>query len=61
MERIQTGDKVSVFFNTADSIHNAEVLKTPCATGDCFVLKDTNGAIINVQQYNYMVKENTGR
>ena len=55
-ERINVGDTVCVYFNTADAIFDAEVLYTPCATGDCFILKDKKGSIYNVQQYNYMVK-----
>lgn len=59
-DKIDKGDIVDVFFNTADAIYDVEVLYTPCATGDCFTLKDKKGTIYNVQQYNYMIKHSEG-
>lgn len=53
-ERIEEGDIVNIFFNTADAIFDAIILKTSVATGDCFVVKDKNDVLYNVQQYNYM-------
>lgn len=55
-ERIKEGDTVSIFFNTSEALHHVEIMHTPVATGDCFVVKDKRECIYNVQQYNYMLR-----
>lgn len=54
--KITVGDIVDVFFVTADALYHVEVLSTPCATGDCFCMRDEAGTLYNVQMYAYMRK-----
>ena len=58
MERyINKGDVVNIYFNTANTIHRAKVIhlmgEEAC---DYYTVKDENGKIYHVQQYNYMEK-----
>jgi len=55
MDTIEVGDIVNIYFNTADAIFEAEIIRKPVATGDCFSLKGKDGHLYNVQQFNYMV------
>ncbi len=53
------GDRVNVYWVPAhqmcgDAIIDAEIVYTPCATGDCFKLIDKSGKKYNVQHYDYM-------
>ncbi len=57
-KKIEEGDIVDVFFEHCEAILNVEVLYTPCATGDSFHLKDSNGNLYNVQNYAYMIRRN---
>jgi hypothetical protein len=54
-DRIEIGDKVNIFFNTADAIFDAEIIDHPHAEGDCWRVK-TEKTLYNVQQFNYMEK-----
>lgn len=55
-DRIEVGDHVTVRWEYIPVLHDVEVLYTPQATGDCFVLKDKHGNIYNVQTYAVMEK-----
>ncbi|MFA5174665.1 MAG: hypothetical protein WC438_05785 [Candidatus Pacearchaeota archaeon] len=55
MENIKVGDIVNIHFNEK-VIHDVEILYIPLFPGDYFRLKNSNGDLFNVQQYNYMVK-----
>jgi hypothetical protein len=53
--RIEIGDKVNIFFTTADAIFDAEIIDRPCAEGDCWKVK-TEKTLYNVQHFAYMEK-----
>ena len=55
-DSISKGDRVTVRWEYIPVLHDVEVLYLPAATGDCFVLKDKNGNIYNVQTYAVMEK-----
>ena len=59
-EEINVGDKVNVFFGSADALYNAEVLYKPVATGDSWRLKTMSiyqtTEIHYVQQFERMDK-----
>ena len=54
---INKGDTVNIYFNTAPAIYRAKVIhligEEAC---DYYTVKDPDGIIYHVQQYNYMVK-----
>ncbi len=53
---IEVGDTVNIHF-TNSSIYDLEVLYVPCATGDCWHLKDLKtGTIYYVQNFCYISK-----
>jgi hypothetical protein len=56
MSKSKVGQIVSIYFDT-EAIYGVQILSVPCATGDCFTVKNETGVIYYVQQYNYMVVE----
>ncbi len=55
-KQIEIGDIVDVYFSDSPRLLNLEVLYIPCATGDCFKMKDPYGGLYNIQHYDYMFK-----
>ena len=52
-DKIEVGDKVSVFFQQGMALFEYEVLSIPCATGDCWHLKKDRD-LQYVQQFESM-------
>ena len=56
-KRIQSGDTVNVYFEHVEVIIGAEVLCCPCETNNgSWILRDTEGRVINVQSYCKIVR-----
>lgn len=54
--RIEAGDVVNVFFSAHQPLRGMRVEYLPCATGDSWTLIDREGAVFNVQQFDYMIR-----
>lgn len=54
-EELKIGDIVDVHFAN-ETLFNLKILYEPCTTGDCFKLIGADGALYNIQNYNFMVK-----
>ena len=58
-ERISEGDDVTVWiYQDQRGAESMTVLGVPCATGDCWKFKDTQGNIHYVQQFVEIIKRN---
>ena len=57
METIEVGDKVSIDWEQIGSEFELEVLYKPCATGDSWHLKRTDGTILYVSSFGRMVRD----
>ena len=58
-DKLKIGDNVNVYFDKLAPIFNAEVLKAPVATGDCWILKQQGMGrerLLYVQNFAYMEK-----
>ena len=55
--RINIGDKVSVYFTSSQCFGPSEVLAIPQVTGDSWVLKNYDGTITYVQMFERMDKQ----
>ncbi len=55
-ERINIGDTVDVHFATSESLFECIVLYMPAATGDSWILQDTEGNVFYVQIFERMDK-----
>lgn len=54
-DRIEIGDMVNIYFNTADALFNVKIIDKPLATGDCWkAVGNRTGIFYNIQTYNYM-------
>jgi len=56
-EKIEEGDIVNVYFENAGAEFGLHVLYIPCATGDSWRFKRTNGTIIYIQNFAKMVRQ----
>lgn len=56
MVRINVGDTVNVYFNTADAEHEVKVLGVPSDVIKYFIVERDNGMIVNIQDFCKMVK-----
>ena len=59
--KIAIGDIVDVFFTSSNPEINVEILYTPVATGDCFVVRrsDTRRTLVDIQTYEKIVHRGT--
>lgn len=55
-DKILAGSIVVVRFATHPPIEG-EVLDTPTATGDCWKIRSSSGAIVYVQQFDFMQRQ----
>lgn len=51
-DAIEPGDIVDIFFPNGDMLLKAEVLGCPYATGDSWRIRDKNGQLYYLQQFN---------
>ena len=58
-EQIEVGDTVTVTFSTHPPLMG-EVLYKPQATGDCWHIRSAGGALIYVQQFDFIEKHMHG-
>ena len=52
-DKIEVGDRVTIHFATHPPI-TGTVIYTPCATGDSWHLRDDDGQLIYVQQFDFI-------
>ena len=56
-DKIEVGDIVSVEFGLDRAFLHTEALYAPCATGDSWRLKLTDGSVMYVQQFEFMIRK----